>query len=464
MSVNKSTGQWYCFACGEGGGFKTFAKKLGIIDEHEVKHKVPKDEIEKMHERLLGHEKGLKYLKDKRGVTQDTVSSYKLGFDGIRVWIPVKDDDGAYVNVRKYKPGAQQGKVIGYAAGYNKCRIFPARAQLKTVVYIMEGEMDVLCARSLGLPAYTQTAGALTWDASYNYYFTDKIVYICYDNDDQGREGAKVVANSLAPVAKRVHIVDLPVEAEKEDFTDYIVKYGHSAEDFVKLCKATPPAVTKNVLSDDVHAVDLFRASDSKYFKKLVKLRVMVVGKDRDPYLLPARVNLTCSPKKSAKCSGCALAASGGSHELVLSRTDPDILNFLDAPMSTIKRLAADKANLSCQGFDCSVSETMNVEALTVINDVEYITDKADYTQTTVFYSGHGVRTNANYELVGRIYPEPKTQHATMLVHEANPSKSNIEAFKIENGVLEDLQLFEIGGEDDRSNQQDRRDSERPVS
>ena len=203
FSFNKSTGQWYCFTCGEGGGFKTFLTKMGVVDEQEIKHLVPEDEINKMHETLLSNPKGMQYLKEKRGISEQIIDEFNLGFDSSRIWIPVKNDDGVYVNVRKYRPKADYGKVIGYATGYNQCRLYPNKATIEDDVYILEGEMDVLAARSLGLPAYTQTAGALTWDSSFNYYFKDKNVYIVYDNDEQGREGAKVVAASLAKIAAR---------------------------------------------------------------------------------------------------------------------------------------------------------------------------------------------------------------------------------------------------------------------
>ena len=107
-----------------------------------------------------------------------------------------------------------------------------------TTTYIFEGEKDMLMGRQLGLNAITLTGGA---GALPNEYclptFKGRDVVICYDNDEAGREGSKKVGESIATVANSVRLIDigLVVSEVKEDFYDYIIKYGGDVYDFLAL-------------------------------------------------------------------------------------------------------------------------------------------------------------------------------------------------------------------------------------
>jgi DNA primase len=64
-------------------------------------------------------------------------------------------------------------------------------------------------------------------------------VYICFDNDEAGRNGALHVGRMI-PQAK---IVELPKEVgEGGDVTDFFVRLGRSREDFLKLLQKAKPA------------------------------------------------------------------------------------------------------------------------------------------------------------------------------------------------------------------------------
>jgi DNA primase len=64
-------------------------------------------------------------------------------------------------------------------------------------------------------------------------------VYICFDNDAAGREGALRVAGFVP----HVKIVELPTEVgQGGDVTDFFVRLGRSREDFLKLVEQAKPA------------------------------------------------------------------------------------------------------------------------------------------------------------------------------------------------------------------------------
>jgi hypothetical protein len=121
-------------------------------------------------------------------------------------------------------------------------------AEAGDVVYIFEGEMDCLLARSRGLNAVTCTGGAGTWRDPWSVLFVGLNVVICYDADTAGRAGAAMVARKLYGRAEKVRVVTIPLpEIQGADFTDYIVGHGHEVSDFHTLVRETPefePPVT----------------------------------------------------------------------------------------------------------------------------------------------------------------------------------------------------------------------------
>ena len=130
-------------------------------------------------------------------------------------------------------------------------------------IYLFEGEPDCLCALSIGLNATTVTGGAGTFRDDFLPYFKDKKVFVCYDVDQKGRIGAKLVAKQIARVARETKIVKLDLDPEKHpkgDFNDYIAKEHKTKEDYLKLCELATPsvAVPEHVNVDE---------EDNRYYK-----------------------------------------------------------------------------------------------------------------------------------------------------------------------------------------------------
>lgn len=101
-------------------------------------------------------------------------------------------------------------------------------------IYHLEGPKDVETARErLGVVA-TTSGGVKTWRPEFRSFYTGADVVIVPDNDDEGRKYADTVAQSIAPVARRVRVVTLPDLPEKGDLTDW-VDAGHTPEEFFTL-------------------------------------------------------------------------------------------------------------------------------------------------------------------------------------------------------------------------------------
>jgi putative DNA primase/helicase len=155
-----------------------------------------------------------------------------------RFAVPIRDDQGRLCNIRLYMPGADRFKLISWfdqvcphcggklatvekkkqckecgkaPNDYGRSRLFPPPAQWRPgVLWLCEGEPDVICALSNGINAVTQTAGCGTWPDEFSQAMAGRDVVICYDADQPGHKGAMKAAESLAKHVKSVRVLIWP--------------------------------------------------------------------------------------------------------------------------------------------------------------------------------------------------------------------------------------------------------------
>lgn len=89
-------------------------------------------------------------------------------------------------------------------------------------ILITEGELDALVAWSAHIPATTSTGGASSFQKSWQTFFSDKEVTICFDNDEAGAQGM-VRALEYIPHA---YIMFLPDRPGIKDISDYVASGG----------------------------------------------------------------------------------------------------------------------------------------------------------------------------------------------------------------------------------------------
>lgn len=103
----------------------------------------------------------------------------------------------------------------------------------KKQIFIVEGQKDMLALRLLGIPAITITGGANAL-AKIPEMFTDKDIYIIYDNDEAGYNGSRALGLQLIEYAKTIKVATgVYSELEdKEDAFDFFFKYKKTKRDF----------------------------------------------------------------------------------------------------------------------------------------------------------------------------------------------------------------------------------------
>jgi DNA primase len=177
-----------------------------------------------------------------RGIPDEIVNRYFLGWNGSRITIPVFNRKGICAFFRLAKDPDDQSrspKMLSSRGshvdlyGWEVLRLRPKR------VIICEGEFDRLVLEANGFDAVTSTGGAGTFKEEWAEVFTEIFeVYICFDRDEAGRKGALRVAQMIA----HAKIVELPPDVgDGGDGTDFFVRLGRSSGDFERLLSEARP-------------------------------------------------------------------------------------------------------------------------------------------------------------------------------------------------------------------------------
>lgn len=143
-----------------------------------------------------------------RGLTDQTINEFYLGWDGKRYTIPALYRLIPFA-VKRRQSDVDDGinaKYIQIAGG--RVGIFNADILWSaTKCVICEGEIDAMLMHQLGYHAVTSTGGAGSWRSEWAKFFSHVgQVKILFDNDKAGKEGAAKVRASM----RRACIVNLP--------------------------------------------------------------------------------------------------------------------------------------------------------------------------------------------------------------------------------------------------------------
>lgn len=456
LSINVETGKWKChvpYCPGhKGGGYKKFAQIQDgeIPGTNVVVQFIDKAEVEAHHKVLLNSSNMMAFLRNKRGFTEETIRRFKLGWDADRVWIPIQDKAGNYVNVRKYKSGAEDDKMIAYGGGYNRARLFPAENLELDELVIAEGETDCILANQYGIDAITTTGGADTWSEEFSRELKGKRVYLCFDCDKAGKQGARQIAIKLLPYAAEVYIINLNLRGTKaeKDITNYFVDLGHSVDDFNKLKDAAErveASVEQKGPSEELTQIHLSQIGEERLVGKRVEATVLAAGKDLAPFQVPRTVAYSCEMGQKI-CDFCGICKNGGQLEVKLPEWSPTYLRMVNTPMEKIGFILSEMAEVpnGCQKYSHEVKEFANIESIKFIPEIDFESAKSEYVIRSLFYLGHGLETNRTYKIKAVVMPDPKTQYATALIYDVQASQDSLEKFELDKGVLDLLNLFRV--------------------
>ena len=291
--INEDKGVFHCKVCGKTHSESSFVKEILGIGYGESIRLLKQLEnysistswysaMANLDEELLGS----------LHISKSAAIQLKLGTETQGIGFPVYVY-GQLMDIRTYNPGGKP-KVksrFGASAGY----LIPDVAKMrdKKRVLICAGEKDMAIARSFGFDAYTITGGEMSIPKQFGYAFRGKQVYIVYDNDDAGRNGAKKLGRFVYENEGLPYLVfgHHEVAAEKgEDLYDYFVKYHKTKEDLEHLLNTTPPMDNETIqeeMAKEYPRVSLDDAALPEYRGKYITSTVQVTGVYNNPFGIP---------------------------------------------------------------------------------------------------------------------------------------------------------------------------------
>lgn len=482
-SFNFGKGQFYCFGgCGgmpvaslwkdiehdtaspdtgtkNGANVRDLAAKREAKDTEGDAKKAPlptKDELDSWMEALLSSPKALAIMREKRGYTLDTIKQFQIGIHKGRYTIPVFDETGELVNVRRYLPDARQvSEKMLNMTGHGKARLFLPDALLNgDEVLITEGETDAMLARQYGFNAMSHTSGASVWMDAWSHQFEGKHVFICYDVDDAGRNGAIKVGNSIGKFAAGVYLVQLPLRTKGADITNYFVDQGYGTEDFqrlIELARARPHGRTAAKVrsstrrNQEPKQVSLEASQSSEYTDEPIELRATIAGKVQPSYLMPKKAVFNCDEGWSLpKCSACPVK---GHKEALVDQDAPVLLEMINKTKEQRQKvlLKMIEAPATCPRVTIDEPEQWNVEELVLVPDVASRQEDAQAPITRKLYNvgPHNTPINTTARITGVNLTDPNTGRAILQSWECQQVQTDLDKFVMTPELIEALSVFQ---------------------
>jgi hypothetical protein len=292
-SVNLEHGAWHCHGCGAKGGAFDAATKTGHSERAAIDLMIHYGITERRHHWSRGKrskpnretprrggaqppraldvvEADVQHWRSElhidnaliaeltrtRGWGRQTMRELDLGVDHSRITIPVRDHARRLIGLLRYQPWAHDGKGKMRAAPGSRRMLLPhPTVETARHVLLVEGEPDMIAARSRGLPAIA-LPGVDCWRPDWAPLFAGRRITVIMDADAQGRAVAERVAHDLHEYGATA-IVDLaPDRDDGYDLTDWLLanpapSSPACAQSFSWLRLLRAPKATKGELRDE---------------------------------------------------------------------------------------------------------------------------------------------------------------------------------------------------------------------
>jgi len=260
-SVNLEHGAWHCHACGARGGAYDAATALGHTPggamylmityglaeprrresptrrasppsrqrshrsvaepSRRMSLRVSETDIRHWQTALTGQPDLIGRLTRERGWLYSTMWELGLGYDCGRITIPVRDQERRLVGLLRYRPWPKPGQPKMHAnLGSRRVLLPHPAAEPSQHVLLVEGEPDMIAARSRGLPAIA-VPGVDAWRPEWAHLLHSRHVTIVMDCDPEGRRAADRIANDLRLNAD-AHVVELAARDDGYDLSDWL--------------------------------------------------------------------------------------------------------------------------------------------------------------------------------------------------------------------------------------------------
>ncbi|NLC04817.1 MAG: hypothetical protein GX787_11145, partial [Tissierellia bacterium] len=340
--------------------------------------------------------------------------------------------------------GSKSGMIIPYDLW---------REDFSKATVICAGEKDMTIAREHGLNAITITGGEGALPKFFYKDFKDRHVFIIYDNDLAGKNGATKVASALYPHVKKVTVVDLsPVTVEEgEDLWDFFMKYNKTREDLVEIMRASPEFTSdqaSKVQELQYPTMSIKEALKPENVGKLVRSNVQIVVSYDDQFQVPSLFSVTKEYAGETKSKNTMTVGESRTWTLEDYNIE-DILHLVDSNLKEDK-IYTNKLDL--------LHVPKNEEGIKLVDGANSVVYKAvvvDYNKNSqimekpiemVAFSIDRQLTSGNkYKITYKLVPHPYDgQKLNMMIVDMEGAEDAITNFELNNSNIEILKQFQV--------------------
>ena len=459
-SINLEMGVFHCFTCDRVYNEVEFAEQItGKTKDEVIKENVSRETLktasqnwrDMQHKHLLNNKDVIEKLHELT-ITDEIIEQLNLGYVTNCLAVPVFKN-GDLINIVRYNINKLEGiPKVRYNENTNSGDIIPFdiwKNDFKKTI-ICEGEKDMLVARSHGFNAITLTGGSQSiFQKEYLEYFKGRDVYICYDNDNAGKTGTKKIYKELQQYCSNIYATDISKVCvnNKEDITDFFVKYGKSSIDLENILENNSKKLTEEDLKEVKNKYELpitkmeNNIRDSKFNKNL-KSVLQIVATCTETYAVPEYAIFKPidddggedTPKMK---SWYANTSKENFLELIEGKVVKNqIVDIIAKQINMLPKWQKD--------YTCSLGDLQTIYKVTVADLAREDDEKASEF-TIDLYSREPLDIGSIYEITYRLYPHPKQGRKTIAIAEEIQATSY--EFDYDNGeYIESLNKFKCNG------------------
>ena len=388
------------------------------------------------------------YLRNERGLTDDTIRRYQLGYtgDGIRYPILVY---GQLCDVRTYQHDASPKMRSRKGASP---LLFPFDEWLASNddTLLCAGENDTLLARQSGFNALCVTSGEGTFPDVFLHLFKGRRVNICYDMDAAGLSASKMVAFKLAQAGAEVFLVTLEGltgEKHDKDITDAIMKRGFDAEYLSQIIR-TSVLFNEDMMKQEKNKayplVNLWDVPHGRNHNRDLSCRVVASGQYDMPMRTPSAIEWKCNgaDEENKVCMACPLRNRHGFWTLGEDNLHT-IMELVDVNAEQQRKSINKFIHMpgKCPNGEYSIKARQEVRKVILTPDME--SDYKDVEQYA-YILGHSLEDGQRYRVFFKSYAHPlDDQRVFMIVHRSEDSDNALNTFKMTDEIHEQLKVFQ---------------------
>lgn len=442
--INTDKSVFYCHVCGLGLSEKQFYQKINNLDDQTTNlFFAKKNDAEQwnLNEKAnLWADNNLLNKLHSMGWQNDIIEHIGLGksiYNGSAMLAIPFFVKGVLVAKKLYNiykhPYIPKSIYDNQDAGY----IFPFDCCDKSdIIYILEGEKDTITAQSLGINAITFGSATTMPNQMMLDYLKGTEVVVCYDNDDAGHQGMYKLYKKLKDVVKSIRYIDIGevVKEPKEDFYDFINKYGCDEFDFYAL----PMYEFTDDESDDT--VTLKHALQNNVLNQYITTIATVSSEYSDTYSVPSSFKAKKVEETGARNEQMVY---GEEKEWVL--TDGNIQQAL-----SLIEVDAKNANVNAKllgflgirkdegGLECTYGKPIVIYKLAITDRIV-----EDSTISVDLYSKQPMIVGNQYKVTYKLCAHPSKNQKIVAVASKVESISDVPNYQVNESLLS---LFKTDG------------------